>query len=111
MVELQEREVPTMKRFLLPLLLPLLSGCVGEETRAAFTLRPPSSAVQVYVADHSAEHERNLQKALDNAIRAQEAAEERESQAREKSNAVMAALPTAPCVVHDLDTDSCGDGQ
>jgi hypothetical protein len=109
MVELWEREAPTMKRFLL--LLPLLSGCVGEETRAAFTLRPPSSAVQMEVADHSAEHEKNLQRALEASIRAQEAADDREWKAREKANAVMAALPTAPCVVHDLDTDTCGDRQ
>ena len=98
-----------MKRFLL--LLPLLSGCVGEETRAAFTLRPPSSAVQVYVADHSAEHEKSLQRALEYSIRMQEAAEDREWQAREKANAVVATLPATPCVIHDLDTDTCGDAQ
>jgi hypothetical protein len=97
-----------MKRLLL-FLLPLACGCIGEQTRTAFTLRAPSSDVRIEVADHAAEHNANLQRALDDAIRAQEAQDDREWKDMERANAPapVAALSAKSCAVHNLDTDTC----
>jgi hypothetical protein len=108
-----------LKRFLL--LLPLVCGaCAGEQTRAAFSLREPARDMTVTRADHSAEHEANLQRALDEAIRAQEAADMREWSAEDKPKspaALVGGVPprpagpivatVVPCAVHNIDTDRC----
>ncbi len=98
-----------MNRLLFLLLLLVTSGCAGEQTRSAFSLRPPASVDPVSVADHAKEHEANLEQALESSVRAQEAADDREWSARERANKVVAALPAKPCVVHDVDSNSCAD--
>jgi hypothetical protein len=96
-----------MKRLIL--LAPLLcGGCIGEQTRAAFTLREPAPDMVVARVDHSAEHEANLERALDYSIRMQEAKDMREWNAlgdRHGSLAIAAAGES--CTVYNLDTDSC----
>jgi hypothetical protein len=91
------------------LLTPLLCvGCIGEQTRAAFTLREPAPNREVARVDHSAEHEANLERALDYSIRMQEAKDMREWNAggdRHPSLAIAAAGES--CTVYNLDTESC----
>ncbi len=95
-----------MKQLLV--LLPLMCGCVGEQTRAVFTVRSASSAVEVTAVDHAAEHEANLQQALDYSVRAQEAKDALEWKASEHANTpALAALPTQSCAEFNLDTDTC----
>ena len=103
--------MPRATRRLLFLLFPLACGCMGEQTRGAFLLRAPSSEVRITVIDHSVEHEANLQRALDNALRAQEAEDDQEWKASESASAPapVAALPTKSCSVHSLDSDACDD--
>jgi hypothetical protein len=94
-----------MKRLIL--LVPLVcGGCVGEQTRAIFSVRAPARTIEV-AADHSAEHGGNLQRALDESIRKQEAADMAEWKAVENQRAPVAIVGEAPCAVLNLDTETC----
>jgi hypothetical protein len=58
------------------LLLFVLTGCVGTESRQAFTPRPPAAIdPPANFADNTAEHNRSLQDAIDRALEAQDDAE------------------------------------
>jgi hypothetical protein len=91
------------------LLVPLLcGGCVAEQTRAAFTLREPAPSMMVARVDHSAEHAANLEHAIDDAIRKQEAKDMLEWNALGDRHASLAiATAGESCTVYNLDTDSC----
>jgi hypothetical protein len=96
-----------MKRLIL--LVPLLCGaCVGEQTAASFTLRAPARPIQVVSADHSAEHEGNLQRALDYSIGRQEAEDMAEWNAAEDQRKPVALVgPVDSCAIYNLDTETC----
>jgi hypothetical protein len=77
------------------LLAPLLCGaCIGEQTRAAFTLREPAPTMEVARVDHSAEHEANLERALEDSIRKQEAQDTLEWNAAVERHAPVAVAAT-----------------
>jgi hypothetical protein len=58
------------------LLFLVLAGCVGTESRQAFTPRPPAAIdPPANLADNTAEHSRSLQEAIDRALEAQDDAE------------------------------------
>jgi hypothetical protein len=60
-------------RYMMLLALTACMGCVGEQTRQAFTLRPPARDYGPLPPNHAAEHEANLQRALERATEQQEA--------------------------------------
>jgi hypothetical protein len=91
--------------FLVPL---LCGGCLGEQSMAIFSVRAPASATEVGVVNHSAQHEANLQRALDYSIQKQEAEDMREWKAVGDQRAPVAvAGATEPCAVLNLDTETC----
>lgn len=63
-----------MRRYtmLLPALMACV-GCAGTQSGAAFSIRPPATDYGPLPPNRAAEHEANLQRALDSAIEQQEA--------------------------------------
>jgi hypothetical protein len=49
-----------------------VAACEGPQTQHIFRIRAPSDVVYVPIVDHSREHDKALQEAIDKAVRAQE---------------------------------------